>query len=108
YDAYDDERTHTAIGYEVTIQVGNQSQRLEVLTQRVYSPVEQRSYSLRQQLDYYVEEAVRELLSPQEMTAALQGQLVQEMSYLLGCAAHLLSLTPRQVQFHYPSTEATG
>lgn len=108
YDAYDDERTHTTIGYEVTIQVGNQSQRLEVLTQRVYSPVEQRSYSLRQQLDYYVEEAVRELLSPQKMTAALQGQLVQEMSYLLGCAAHLLSLTPRQVQFHYPSTEATG
>lgn len=108
YDAYDDERTHTAIGYEVTIQVGNQSQRLEVLTQRVYSPIEQRSYSLRQQLDYYFEEVVRELLSRQKMTAALQGQLVQEMSYLLGCAAHLLSLTPRQVQFHYPSTEATG
>lgn len=108
HDAYDDERTHTAIGYEVTIQVGNQNQRLEVLTQRVYSPVEQRSYSLRQQLDYYFEEAVTELLSPQKMTAALQGQLVQEMSYLLGCAAHLLTLTPHQVQFHYSSTEATG
>ncbi len=51
--AYDDERTHTTYGYRVTIQVGNQSQRIEVLTQRVYSPVEQDAYSLRQQLDYY-------------------------------------------------------
>jgi hypothetical protein len=108
HNAYDDERTHTAYGYEVTIQVGNQSQRLEVLTQRVYSPVEERSYSLRQQLDYYFEDAVAELLSQQEMAVALQGQLVQEISYLLGCAAHLLSLTPRQVQFQYSSTEATG
>ena len=108
HNAYDDERTHTAYGYEVTIQVGDQSQRIEVLTQRVYSSVEQRSYSLRQQLDYYFEDAVAELLSQQEMAAALQGQLVQEISYLLGCAAHLLSLTPRQVQFQYSSTEATG
>lgn len=108
HNAYDDERTHTAYGYEITIQIGDQSQRLEVLTQRVYSPTEQRSYSLRQQLDYYFEDAVTELLSQQEMAAALLGQLVQEISYLLGCAAHLLTLTPRQVQFHYPSTEATG
>ena len=61
--AYDDERTHTAYGYNVTIQVGGQTEHLEVLTQRVYSPVEQRSYSLRQQLDYYFEDAVTELLS---------------------------------------------
>lgn len=108
HNAYDDERTHTAYGYEVTIQIGDQSQRLEVLTQRVYSPVEQRSYSLRQQLDYYIEDAVTELLSQQEMAAALQGQLVQEISYLLGCAARLLSLTPHKVQFQYSSTEATG
>jgi hypothetical protein len=108
HNAYDDERTHTAYGYEVTIQIGDQSQRLEVLTQRVYSPVEQRSYSLRQQLDYYFEDAVTELLSQQEMAAALLGQLVQEISYLLGCAAHLLSLTPHKVQFQYSSTEATG
>jgi hypothetical protein len=107
HNAYDDERTHSAYGYEVTIQVGEQSQRLEILTQRVYSSVEQRSYSLRQQLDYYFEDAVAELLSQQEMAAALQGQLVQEISYLLGCAAHLLSLTPHQVQFQYSSTEAT-
>ena len=108
HNAYDDERTHTAYGYEVTIQIGDQSQRLEVLTQRVYSPVEQRSYSLRQQLDYYFEDAVAELLSQQEMAAALQGQLVPEISCLLGCAAHLLSLTPHKVQFQYSSTEATG
>lgn len=107
HDAYDDERTHTTYGYQVTIQVGNQSQRLEVLTQRVYSPVEQLSYSLRQQLDYYFEDAVTELLSQQEMAAAPQEQLVQEISYLLGCAADLLSLTPHKVQFQYSSTEAT-
>jgi hypothetical protein len=54
------------------------------------------------------EDAVTQLLSQQKITAALLGQLVQEISYLLGCAAHLLSLTPHKVQFHYPSTEATG
>ena len=32
--------------------------------------------------------------SQQEKVAALQGQLVQEISYLLGCTARLLSLTP--------------
>lgn len=105
HDAYDDERTHSAYGYGVTITVGEQSQRVEVLTQRIYSPVERRSYSLRQQLDYYFEDEVTQLLSGQNITLAQDG-LVQEISCLFGCAAHLLSLTPRTVQFHYSSTEA--
>jgi hypothetical protein len=47
HDAYDDERTHSAYGYKVTVQVGEQSQLLEVLSERIYSPVERRPYSLR-------------------------------------------------------------
>ncbi len=104
HDAYDDERTHSAYGYRVTITVGEQSQRVEVLTKRIYSPVEQRSYSLRQQLDYYFEDQVTQLLSQQNITVA-QDELAQEASYLFGCAAHLLSLTPQTVQFHSSTSE---
>jgi hypothetical protein len=105
HDAYDDERTHSAYGYGVTLFIGEQSQRVEVLTQRIYSPVEHRSYSLRQQLDYYFEDKVTQLLSQQNITLAQDG-LAQEISYLFGCAARLLSLTPQTVQFHYSTTEA--
>jgi hypothetical protein len=107
HDAYDDERTHSAYGYGVTLLIGAQSQRIEVLTQRLYSPVERRSYSLRQRLDYYFEDRVTQLLSQQNITVAQDG-LAQEISYLFGCAAHLLSLTPQTVQFHYSTTEATS
>lgn len=107
HDAYDDERTHSAYGYGVTLLIGEQSQRVEVLTKRIYSPVERRSYSLRQQLDYYVEDKVTQLLSQQNITVAQDG-LGQEISYLFGCAAHLLSLTPQTVQFHYSTTETNS
>lgn len=105
HDAYDDERTHSAYGYGVIIVVGAQSQRVEVLTQCVYSPVEHRSYSLRQQLDYYFEDKVTQLLSQQTITLA-QDRLAQEISCLFGCAVRLLALTPQTVQFHYSTTEA--
>jgi len=107
HDAYDDERTHSAYGYGVTIQVGDQSRRLEVLTQRIYSPVSHQSYSLRQELHYDFEDAVMEML-PQQDIAASQGQLALEIGYLLGCAARLLSLTPRTLQFQYSSEEVAG
>ncbi|HEY9645316.1 MAG TPA: hypothetical protein V6C88_03050 [Chroococcidiopsis sp.] len=107
HDAYDDERTHSAYGYGVTLLIGEQSQRIEVLTQRIYSPIESRSYSLRQQLDYYIEDQVTRLLSQQNI-AFVQDVLVQEISYLFGCAAYLLSLTPRTVEFHYSSTEVNS
>jgi hypothetical protein len=106
HDAYDDERTHSAYGYGVTILIGEQSQRVEVLSKRIYSPVERRSYSLRQQLDYYFEDKVMQLLSEQNIT--VEDGLAQEISYLFGCAARLLSLTPQRVQFHYSSTEANN
>lgn len=91
----------------MTILIGDQSQRVEVLTKRIYSLVEPRSYSLRQQLDYYFEDKVTQLLSEQNITVAQDG-LAQEISCLFGCAARLLSLTPQTVQFHYSSTEATS
>ena len=87
--------------------IGEQSQRVEVLTKRIYSPVERRSYSLRQKLDYYFEDKVTQLLSQQNITVAQDG-LAQEISYLFGCAARLLSLTPQTVQFHYSSAEANS
>lgn len=107
HDAYDDERTHSAYGYGVTILIGEQSQRVEVLTKRIYSPVERCSYSLRQQLDYYFEDKVTQLLSEQNMTVDQDG-LAQEISCLFGCIAHLLSLTPQTVQFHYSTTETNS
>lgn len=107
HDAYDDERTHSAYGYGVTLLIGEQSQRVEVVTKRIYSPVERRFYSLRQQLDYYFEDKVTQLLPQQNITVA-QDVLAQEISYLFGCAARLLSLTPQTVQFHYSSTEANS
>ncbi|MBD3886909.1 hypothetical protein IFO70_35350 [Phormidium tenue FACHB-886] len=87
--------------------VGEQGRRIEVLTKRICFPVEHRSYSLRQQLDYYFEDKVTQLLSEQNITLA-QDVLTQEISYLFGCAARLLSLTPQTVQFHYSSTEANS
>jgi len=104
HNAYDDERTHSAYGYKATLVVGEQSQQIEVLTRRIYSPVEERFYSLRQQLAYYIEEQVIRLL-PQQNSTPAQDLLVQEISYLFACAAGLLSLTPQTVQFHYSTTE---
>jgi hypothetical protein len=107
HDAYDDERTHSAYGYGVTLLLGEQSQRVEVLTKRIYSPVERRSYSLRQPLDYYFEDKVTQLLSEQNITVAQDG-LAQEISCLFGCTARLLSLTPQTVPFHYSNTEVNS
>jgi hypothetical protein len=104
HDAYDDERTHSAYGYRVTMTVGEQHQVIEVLTSRTYSPIEQRSYSIRQQLDYSFEDAVEQLLSQQNIPQAQEG-LVQEINYLFGCAVRLLSLKPQTVRFHYSSSE---
>jgi len=105
HDAYDDERTHSAYGYWVTLQVGKQRQRLEVFTHRVYSPIEQRSYTLQDQPDDYFEWQVAELLSQQGITES-KHILARESSYLFGCAAWLLSFVPCKVTFHYPSTES--
>jgi hypothetical protein len=112
HDAYDDERTHSTDGYRVTIGVGQQSQPIEVLTKRIYSPIEEHSYHLRQQLEYYFEGEVAQLLSQQTFTSPQtftvtesQSLLAQEISYLFGCAVRLLSLTPQTVQFRYSSTE---
>ncbi|MBV9387566.1 MAG: hypothetical protein JOZ78_14195 [Chroococcidiopsidaceae cyanobacterium CP_BM_ER_R8_30] len=106
HDAYDDERTYTTYGYRVTIQLDDQSRRIEVLTQRVYSPVKQHPYSLREQLYYYFEDAAAELLSRQEMDMPRKKALRQEISYLLGCASRLLQLAPQKVQFQYSSMKA--
>lgn len=108
HDAYDDERTHTTYGYCLTLQLGDRSQRVEVLTQRVYSPVEDRPYSLRQQLDYYVDDAVSTLLAELGVDESGNQPLAQEICLLVGCAARLLSLTPQTVQFRYSSSEATA
>lgn len=105
HDAYDDENTHTAYGYNVTIGVGDQSRRIEVLTRRVYSPVRQTVYSLRDQLEYYVECEVAGLLRQQGIEDSVRDQLAWEMSCLIACAVRLLELTPQMVQFQYPSLE---
>ncbi len=106
HDGYDDERTHSTYGYAVTIQVGDQTKRLEVLTHRVYSPIDQRDYDLRDQLNFYVEYDVAELLELQGIEKSVKSQLAREISYLLGCAVRLLSLTPHRIEFHYPISEA--
>ena len=105
HDAYDDERTHSAYGYAVTIQVGDQTNRLEVLTHRVYSPIDQRDYNLRDQLDCYVEAYVEDLLELPKIEESIKPRLAREISYLLGCAVRLLCLTPHSVEFHYPNLE---
>ncbi|NEQ25094.1 MAG: hypothetical protein F6K28_39615 [Microcoleus sp. SIO2G3] len=108
HDAYDDERTHTTYGYSLTLQLGDRTQRVEVLTQRVYSPVEDRPYSLRQQLDYYIDDAVTTLLAQLGVDESGNQPLAQEICLLVGCAARLLALTPQTVQFRYSSLEATA
>ena len=105
HDAYDDERTHSGYGYAVTIQVGDQTKRLEVLTHRVYSPIEQRDYNVRDQLDCYVEAYVEDLLELPKIEQSIKPRLAREISYLLGCAVRLLCLTPHLVEFHYSSRE---
>jgi hypothetical protein len=108
HDAYDDEHTHTAYGYSVTIQIGDHSQRIEVLTERAYSPIRQPVYSLREQLEYYLEDEVAGLLRQQQIEGSIKMQLAREISYLLGCAVRLLQLTPQTVQFQYSSSEAAA
>lgn len=108
HDAYDDERTHTTYSHRVTIQIGDYSEHIEILTQRVYSPVEQHLYTLPEQLDYYVEDEVAGLLRQQGMEDAAKTQLAREIGYLLGCAAQLLALTPQTVQFQYPGAEVAA
>lgn len=108
HDAYDDERTHTTYGYRVTIQIGDYSEHIEILTQRVYSPVEHHLYTLLEQLDYYVEDEVAGLLRQQAMEDVAKTQLAREIGYLLGCAARLLALTPQTVQFQYPGAEVAA
>jgi hypothetical protein len=106
HDAYDDENTHTAYGYRVTIGVGTQSRPIEVLTRRVYSPVRQTVYSLRDQLEYYIECEVAGLLRQQGIENSVRDQLAWEISCLIAGAVRLLALTPQTVQFHYPTMEA--
>ena len=107
HDAYDDERTHSTYGYTLTVQIGKQTQRLEVLCYRVYSPIDQRDDNLRQQLYYYIEGEVAGLLPSNlaDTSDTLKSQLAKEISYLCGCAVQLLTLTPQTVQFHYSSLE---
>ncbi|MDX2239268.1 MAG: hypothetical protein NW224_01180 [Leptolyngbyaceae cyanobacterium bins.302] len=105
HDAYDDENTHTAYGYSLTIEVGDQSRRIEVLTRRVYSPIRQSVYSLREQLEYYVEGEVAGLLRQPGIEDSVRDQLAWEISCLIACAVRLLALTPQMVQFQYPSPE---
>jgi hypothetical protein len=107
HDAYDDERTHSTYSYTLTVQVEKQTQCLEVVTHRVYSPIDRRDDNLRQQLYYYVEGQVKKLL-PSDLSDTLKAQLAKEISYLCGCAVQLLTLTPQTVQFHYSSLEATA
>lgn len=107
HDAYDDERTHTTYGYEITLQVGDESNCITVITQRVYSPIEQEINSLREQIYYYVEGEVEKLLQSQNLEDSLLHPLVQETSYLFACAIRLLSLTPQMVQFHYSTLESS-
>lgn len=105
HNAYDDERTYTTYGYRVTISLNHQPRSITVITHCVYSPVKQQSDNQRQQLDDCVEPEVADLLKVLELEAAMQAQLSQEISYLLGCAARILALTPTLVQFHYSSAE---
>lgn len=106
HDAYDDERTHTTYGYQIAIQIGDQRQRLTVITERCYSPIERRSYDLQTQLVYDFAYRVADLIKPLAIAAAHQAQLIQEISHLGGCAGRLLALTPQSVQFQYASAPA--
>ena len=108
HDAYDDERTHSTYGYTLTVQIGKQTQRLEVLCYRVYSPIDRRDDDLRQQLYYSIEGEVAGLLPTHlvDTSDTLKSPLAREISYLCGCAVQLLTLTPQTVQFHYSSLEA--
>ncbi|BAU16111.1 hypothetical protein LEP3755_66780 (plasmid) [Leptolyngbya sp. NIES-3755] len=106
HDDYDDERTHTSHRYTLIFHLQGQSRPIQVLTQRVYSPIEQRVYDVRSQLAYEVESGVTDLVQPLTIEEAIKPQLIAELSYLVGCAARLLSLVPQSVQFHYPIQEA--
>jgi len=106
HDDYDDERTHSSYRYAITLHLQGQSRSIQALTQRIYSPIEQRVYDVRSQLAYEVESGVTNLVQPLTIEEAIKPQLIAELSYLVGCAARLLSLVPHSVQFHYPIHEA--
>lgn len=106
HHAYDDERTHTTYGYRITITIHDQTDSFSVIVQRVYSPIEQRSYTLRQIVEYDFEPEIGTMLKPLALESNEQAQLSQELSYLLGCAVRLLAITPISVQFRYPIEEA--
>jgi hypothetical protein len=89
----------------VTIQVGEQTKRLKVLTHRVYSLIEQRDYNVRDQLDCYVEAYGEDLLELPKIEQSIKPRLAREISYLLGCAVRLLCLTLHPIEFHYSSRE---
>lgn len=108
HDAYDDERTFSTYGYAVTVEVQNESKRLEVATRSVYSPINERTYNSRQILEYDLEEYAVEFVEALDLDAAIQGQLVAELSHLIGCAVQLFALIPQSVQFQVVNPAGSG
>lgn len=102
HDAYDDERTHLAYTYQVSVHWGTYNADLnEIITERIYGVRERHPYSLEDQRDV-IEAYLGDLFYGEELAETEKALFGEELSYLVGYACVLLALKPRTVQFTYP------